>query len=107
MVSDIRQTILREYTETGFAYEFAPGTGKRNHLAPLAKKEGTGNVSRTKCGRNTVTRELRTRVDVLSAANNLCRQCLRGMSDDDVETLALMASASSRHETTAADIRND
>jgi|AntDeeMetagen134_2_1112570.scaffolds.fasta_scaffold08887_2 hypothetical protein len=102
-MEDERQTILREYT-AAFPYKISIHTVSVNHFVAESKRIGAGNAGRTKCGRNVGSREIRTRLDVLNLANNPCLSCLDGLTDREIETLALMASAASQHETTPAEI---
>lgn len=100
---DGRQTVLREFLRD-FPFYVSTGSGKTHYVHEDDAPHGLAGTSY--CGRFNVSCTYpRTRLEVLNAARNPCLMCLRRMSDEHLDTVAVMASACSQHEITRHDIR--
>ena len=98
-----RQTVLPEY---GGGFPFARAkkrNGSVNHV--VHQEEQSGNTGRTYCARwQMACSDIETELDVLNVARNLCSQCASRLDESHLETLAVMASASSQHHIEVTDI---
>lgn len=104
MPSAGRQTILREYAGD-FPYRHAKRSGGSvNHVAHHDDVDGT--AGKTFCARWSVsTNSISTELRVLNVALNLCSQCCNRMDEQEIETLALMASVASDDVVEPSDIQ--
>lgn len=98
-----RQTVLPEYAGA-FPYYRTRHTGEKTHI--VHETDRNQSAGTTKCSRwDTHCDEIVTEVDALSVAKNLCAMCACRLEQNELRTLALMASAASQHEYEADDIQ--